>query len=68
MLCYCQTAPRSGVAVKDFIDIGGYINNYTGEVKIVLSHHSEQEVFIKNREIGIGCLKCAKISTHSCKK
>lgn len=79
--CYGRIAPRSGLAVKYFIDVGGNIINikvnniiyklffpsagvidsdYTGEVKIVLFHHSQKDVEIKKGD-RVAQLICERI-------
>lgn len=40
---YGRVAPRSGLAVKNFIDTGAGVidEDYTGEVKVLLFNHSD---------------------------
>ena len=47
--CYGRIAPRSGLAVKKFIDVGaGVIDaDYRGEVGVVLFNHSEEDFKVK---------------------
>src|SRR6056300_1944338 len=47
--CYGRVAPRSGLAVKNGIQVGaGVIDpDYTGEVKVVLFNHSHADFLIK---------------------
>ena len=47
--CYGRIAPRSGLTVKKFIDVGaGVIDaDYRGEVGVVLFNHSEEDFEVK---------------------
>ena len=47
--CYGRIAPRSGLTVKKFIDVGaGVIDaNYRGEVGVVLFNYSEEDFEVK---------------------
>ena len=47
--CYGRLAPRSGLAVKKYIDVGaGVIDaDYRGEIGVVLFNHSEEDFQIK---------------------
>ena len=42
---YARIAPRSGLAIKNFIDIGAGVvdSDYRGEIKMVLFNHSVEE-------------------------
>lgn len=50
--CYGRIAPRSGLAVKSFIDTGaGVIDaDYRGEVKVLLFNHAEADFEVKEGE------------------
>ncbi|XP_062546228.1 deoxyuridine 5'-triphosphate nucleotidohydrolase [Armigeres subalbatus] len=43
--CYGRVAPRSGLAVKNFIDVGAGVvdEDYRGNLGVVLFNHSENE-------------------------
>ena len=47
--CYGRVAPRSGLALKKFIDVGaGVIDaDYNGEVGVVLFNFSDEEFVVK---------------------
>lgn len=47
--CYGRVAPRSGLAVKNFIDVGaGVIDyDYTGNVGVLLFNHSDNDFIVK---------------------
>jgi dUTP pyrophosphatase len=47
--CYARIAPRSGLAARHSIDVmAGVIDaDHTGEIKVVLINHGEQDVVIK---------------------
>lgn len=47
--CYGRIAPRSGLAVKHFIDTGAGVidSDYRGQVKVLLFNHSEVDFEIK---------------------
>jgi len=54
--CYGRVAPRSGLAWKDFIDVGaGVIDaDYRGAVKVLLFNFGEQDKHISRGEYSIG--------------
>ncbi|XP_050354907.1 deoxyuridine 5'-triphosphate nucleotidohydrolase [Nymphalis io] len=47
--CYGRVAPRSGLAVKNFIDVGAGVidEDYRGNVGVVLFNHSDQDFVVK---------------------
>ena len=47
--CYGRIAPRSGLALKHSIDVGGGVidGDYRGNVGIILFNHSDQDFLIK---------------------
>lgn len=47
--CYGRVAPRSGLAVKNHIDVGAGVidRGYTGEVKVLLINHSDTPYQVK---------------------
>ena len=47
--CYGRIAPRSGLAVKRFIDVGaGVIDaDYRGEIGVVLFNHPDEDFVVK---------------------
>lgn len=49
---YGRMAPRSGLAVKHFIDVGaGVIDcDYRGEIKILLFNFSDEDFHVKQGE------------------
>jgi len=60
--CYGRIAPRSGLASKNFIDVGaGVIDcDYRGNVGVLLFNFSEEQ-FIVNKGDRIAQLICEKI-------
>ena len=66
--CYGRIAPRSGLALKKFIDIGaGVINvNYRGEVGVILFNFSDQD-FVVNMGDRIAQIIFEKIKTPQIK-
>lgn len=62
--CYGRVAPRSGLAVKNFIDVGAGVidQDYRGNVGVVLFNHSETSFDIKKGD-RIAQLICEQI-TH----
>ena len=67
--CYGRLAPRSGLAVKKYIDVGaGVIDaGYRGEVGVVLFNHSEEDFQIKQGD-RIAQLILEKIETPPVKE
>ncbi|CAG9793442.1 unnamed protein product [Diatraea saccharalis] len=61
--CYGRVAPRSGLAVKNFIDVGAGVidEDYRGNVGVVLFNHSDQEFLVKKGD-RIAQLICERIS------
>jgi len=49
---YGRIAPRSGLALKQFIDVGGGVidADYTGEVGIILYNHSKDDYTVERGE------------------
>ncbi|XP_058059837.1 deoxyuridine 5'-triphosphate nucleotidohydrolase [Anopheles bellator] len=47
--CYGRVAPRSGLAVKNFIDVGAGVvdEDYRGNVGVVLFNHAETDFVVK---------------------
>ena len=62
--CYGRIAPRSGLAVKKFIDVGaGVVDaDYRGEVGVVLFNHSDEDFKIRQGD-RIAQLILEKIAT-----
>ncbi|KAL1513278.1 hypothetical protein ABEB36_002704 [Hypothenemus hampei] len=60
--CYGRIAPRSGLAVKNFIDVGAGVvdEDYRGELKVVLFNHSDEDFNVKKGD-RIAQLICEKI-------
>jgi dUTP pyrophosphatase len=48
--CYGRIAPRSGLAVKNFIDVGAGVvdEDYRGVIKVVLFNHSDSPFEVKS--------------------
>ena len=67
--CYGRIAPRSGLAVKNFIDVGaGVIDaDYRGEVGVVLFNHSDEDFKVKQGD-RIAQLILEKICTPQVKE
>ena len=67
--CYGRIAPRSGLAIKKFIDIGaGVIDaDYRGEVGVILFNFSDQE-FVVNMGDRIAQIIFEKIKTPTIKE
>ena len=62
--CYGRVAPRSGLAVKKFIDVGAGVidSDYRGEINVVLFNFSSED-FCINVGDGIAQLVFEKIKT-----
>ncbi|XP_006817345.1 deoxyuridine 5'-triphosphate nucleotidohydrolase-like [Saccoglossus kowalevskii] len=60
--CYGRVAPRSGLAVKHFIDVGAGVidQDYRGNVGVVMFNFSESEFEVKKGD-RIAQLICEKI-------
>ncbi|CAG9568042.1 unnamed protein product [Danaus chrysippus] len=60
--CYGRVAPRSGLAVKNFIDVGAGVidEDYRGNVGVVLFNHSNED-FKVNKGDRIAQLICERI-------
>ncbi|CAH0731931.1 unnamed protein product, partial [Brenthis ino] len=60
--CYGRVAPRSGLAVKNFIDVGAGVidEDYRGNVGVVLFNHSDEQFAVKKGD-RIAQLICEKI-------
>ncbi|CAG9766315.1 unnamed protein product [Ceutorhynchus assimilis] len=60
--CYGRIAPRSGLAVKNFIDVGAGVvdEDYRGVLKVVLFNHSDEDFEVKKGD-RIAQLICEKI-------
>ncbi|XP_050078590.1 deoxyuridine 5'-triphosphate nucleotidohydrolase [Anopheles maculipalpis] len=61
--CYGRVAPRSGLAVKNFIDVGAGVvdEDYRGNVGVVLFNHSEADFDVKKGD-RIAQFICEKIA------
>lgn len=61
--CYGRVAPRSGLAVKNFIDVGAGVidQDYRGNVGVVLFNHSENSFEVKKGD-RIAQLICEQIT------
>ncbi|KAG5890651.1 hypothetical protein JTB14_034939 [Gonioctena quinquepunctata] len=60
--CYGRIAPRSGLAVKNFIDVGAGVvdEDYRGVLKVVLFNHSDKDFEVKSGD-RIAQLICERI-------
>ncbi|XP_018573994.1 deoxyuridine 5'-triphosphate nucleotidohydrolase [Anoplophora glabripennis] len=60
--CYGRIAPRSGLAVKNFIDVGAGVvdEDYRGVLKVVLFNHSDADFEVKSGD-RIAQLICERI-------
>lgn len=59
---YGRVAPRSGLAVKNFIDVGAGVidEDYRGEVKVLLFNFSDQDFQVKTGD-RIAQLVCEQV-------
>ena len=46
---YARIAPRSGLAIRNFIDVGAGLvdSDYQGEIKVVLFNHSAEDFVVQ---------------------
>lgn len=60
--CYGRVAPRSGLAAKNFIDVGAGVidEDYRGNVGVVMFNHAEEEFEVKRGD-RIAQLICERI-------
>ncbi|KAG4075729.1 hypothetical protein HA402_003555 [Bradysia odoriphaga] len=60
--CYGRVAPRSGLAAKNFIDVGAGVidEDYRGNVGVVMFNHAEKEFEVKKGD-RIAQLICERI-------
>jgi dUTP pyrophosphatase len=60
--CYGRVAPRSGLAIKNFIDVGAGVvdSDYRGNVGVVLFNFGEEKFFVHKGD-RIAQLICEKI-------
>lgn len=60
--CYGRVAPRSGLAVKNFIDVGAGVvdSDYRGNVGVVLFNFSDEDFQVKKGD-KVAQLICEKI-------
>ncbi|XP_068619732.1 deoxyuridine 5'-triphosphate nucleotidohydrolase [Battus philenor] len=60
--CYGRVAPRSGLALKNFIDVGAGVidEDYRGNVGVVIFNHSNEDFIVKKGD-RIAQLICEKI-------
>ena len=67
--CYGRIAPRSGLAIKKFIDVGAGVidSDYRGEIGVVLFNFSDEE-FCINMGDRIAQIILKKIKTPSVKE
>ena len=67
--CYGRLAPRSGLAIKNYIDVGAGVidTDYRGEIGVVLFNHSEEDFQIKQGD-RIAHLILEKIETPPVKE
>ena len=66
---YARIAPRSGLAIRNFIDVGvGVVDSdYRGEIKVVLFNHSTEEFAVRASD-RIAQLILERIKTPQVKK
>ena len=67
--CYGRIAPRSGLAIKKYIDVGAGVidSDYRGEVGVVLFNHSDEDFEVKQGD-RIAQLILEKIATPQVKE
>ncbi|CAB3233560.1 unnamed protein product [Arctia plantaginis] len=60
--CYGRVAPRSGLALKNFIDVGAGVidEDYRGNVGVVVFNHSDTDFIVKKGD-RIAQLICERI-------
>ncbi|XP_050293431.1 deoxyuridine 5'-triphosphate nucleotidohydrolase-like [Anthonomus grandis grandis] len=60
--CYGRIAPRSGLAVNHFIDVGAGVidEDYRGEIKILLFNHSDEDFHVRTGDM-IAQIICERI-------
>ncbi|CAD7085909.1 unnamed protein product [Hermetia illucens] len=60
--CYGRVAPRSGLAAKNFIDVGAGVidEDYRGNVGVVLFNHSDKDFEVKSGD-RVAQLICERI-------
>ena len=46
---YARIAPRSGLAIRNFIDVGAGVvdSDYRGEIKVILFNHSAEDFAVQ---------------------
>ena len=66
---YARIAPRSGLAIRNFIDIGAGVvdSDYWGEIKVVLLNHSAEDFAVQASD-RIAQLILERIATPQVKK
>ena len=66
---YARIAPRSGLAIRNFIDVGAGVvdSDYRGEIKVVLFNHSAEDFAVKAGD-QIAQLILERIETPQVKK
>ena len=66
---YAQIAPRSGLAIRNFIDVGaGVVDlDYRGEIKVILFNHSAEDFAVQAGD-WIAQLILERIETPQVKK
>ncbi|AKN80739.1 dUTPase [Diatraea saccharalis granulovirus] len=60
--CYGRVAPRSGLALKEFLTVGGGVidEDYRGVLSVILFNHSNEDYFVRRGD-KIAQLVCEKI-------
>ena len=66
---YARIAPRSGLAIRNFIDVGAGVvdSDYRGEIKVILFNHSAED-FVVQAGDRIAQLILKRIETPQVKK